>query len=334
MDLEIRLLLVSVVAMSIFRPRIVLSLANSEEIFPEAEGPTAAETSDELWFRSGPPPRVFDVDDYGAEANGCNDTEVKLAKSRTSSTHPLGIARCCRFSCGARRFLCNGCSELMIASASISGVSCGVERGMQLLRLPVRVPRARGEDLPPDARELPWPLQSYLHHCNGDLSLLLTISMYSSALSVLGCSLLHCKWWSDKGDAGGSVEPIGLAGLWPARLDHVRGHRSPPCSRRRDAQWERTAVVDQLVQIQHINGNFFWLSISFHEKKVVFIWTWPDAHFQVLTWQSFLCIFFISIHQPCVTGPTVPLHPCFAPEVVCISDVFQLVTCSLAGAVL
>ncbi|RCV28166.1 hypothetical protein SETIT_5G383600v2 [Setaria italica] len=79
MGLE-RLLLASIVAMSIF-PRMLLNLANSEKIFPEAEGPTA-ESSDELWLRSRQPPRVVDVDDYGAEANGCNDTEAFLAAWR------------------------------------------------------------------------------------------------------------------------------------------------------------------------------------------------------------------------------------------------------------
>ena len=59
---------------------------------------------------------------------------------------------------------------VLIGAASVSGVSCGVEGGLQLLRLPFRVPRARGEELPPDARELPWPLQSYLDHCNGELA--------------------------------------------------------------------------------------------------------------------------------------------------------------------
>lgn len=76
MGLE-RLLLASIVAMSIF-PCMLLPLANSEEVFPEAEGPTA-ESSDELWLRSGPPARVFDVEDYGAGADGsCDDTEVRL----------------------------------------------------------------------------------------------------------------------------------------------------------------------------------------------------------------------------------------------------------------
>ncbi|WVZ56019.1 hypothetical protein U9M48_006606, partial [Paspalum notatum var. saurae] len=68
------LLVASIVAMSIFP--CMLRRANSEEAFPEADGPTAAEGSDdELWFM---PPRVVDVDDYGARANGSDDTEVKL----------------------------------------------------------------------------------------------------------------------------------------------------------------------------------------------------------------------------------------------------------------
>ncbi|KAG2553763.1 hypothetical protein PVAP13_9KG620600 [Panicum virgatum] len=79
MGLE-RLLLASIVAMWI-SPSILLPLASSEEIFLEAEGP-AAESSDELWLRSGPPPRVVDVDDYGARANGCDDTEAFLAAWR------------------------------------------------------------------------------------------------------------------------------------------------------------------------------------------------------------------------------------------------------------
>jgi hypothetical protein len=71
------LLLVSIVAMWIF-PSMLLTPANSEEVFPEADGPTS-ESSDEPWLRSGPPPRVVNVEDYGAGANGdCDDTEVKL----------------------------------------------------------------------------------------------------------------------------------------------------------------------------------------------------------------------------------------------------------------
>nr|CAB3501577.1 unnamed protein product [Digitaria exilis] len=56
----------------------LLPLADSEQVFPEADAP-AAESSDELWLRSGPPPRVVDVDIYGAESNGCDDTEAFLA---------------------------------------------------------------------------------------------------------------------------------------------------------------------------------------------------------------------------------------------------------------
>ncbi|KAF8673765.1 hypothetical protein HU200_048519 [Digitaria exilis] len=76
MGLE-RLLLASFIAMSIF-PCMLLPLADSEQVFPEADAP-AAESSDELWLRSGPPPRVVDVDDYGAGSNGCDDTEAFLA---------------------------------------------------------------------------------------------------------------------------------------------------------------------------------------------------------------------------------------------------------------
>ena len=68
MGLE-RLLLASIVAMWI-SPCILLPLASSEEIFPEAEGP-AAESSDELCLRFGPPSRVVDVDDYGAVTLRC-----------------------------------------------------------------------------------------------------------------------------------------------------------------------------------------------------------------------------------------------------------------------
>ncbi|TKV97430.2 hypothetical protein SEVIR_9G493100v4 [Setaria viridis] len=80
MGLE-RLLLAFVVAMWIF-PSMLLTPANSEDVFPEADGPTA-ESSDELRLRSGPPPRVVDVDDYGAGSNGgCDDTEAFLAAWR------------------------------------------------------------------------------------------------------------------------------------------------------------------------------------------------------------------------------------------------------------
>lgn len=49
-----------------------------------------------------------------------------------------------------------------------TGVPRGVERGLQLLRRAVRVPRARGQGVPPDARELPRALQSCLGRCNGE----------------------------------------------------------------------------------------------------------------------------------------------------------------------
>ena len=90
MGLE-RLLLASIVAMWI-SPCILLPLASSEEIFPEAEGP-AAESSDELCLRFGPPSRVVDVDDYGARANGCDDTEVKLRAALPLLFESLAAAR-------------------------------------------------------------------------------------------------------------------------------------------------------------------------------------------------------------------------------------------------
>ena len=107
MGLE-RLLLASIVAMWI-SPCILLPLASSEEIFPEAEGP-AAESSDELWLRSGPPPRVVDDNDYGARANGCDDTEVKLRAALPLSLN-LSLLRdllggACRQEAG-----CSGCSN-------------------------------------------------------------------------------------------------------------------------------------------------------------------------------------------------------------------------------
>ncbi|CAD6210211.1 unnamed protein product [Miscanthus lutarioriparius] len=76
-----RLPLASIVAMSIVLCcyMLVHHGANSEEVFPEADGP-AAENSDELWLRSGPPPRVVDVDDYATgDAGGDDDTEAFLA---------------------------------------------------------------------------------------------------------------------------------------------------------------------------------------------------------------------------------------------------------------
>ena len=72
-----RLPLASIVAMLIFVYMLVHHGANSEEVFTEADGP-AAENSDELWLRSGPPPRVVDVDDYGAGDAGGDVTEVNL----------------------------------------------------------------------------------------------------------------------------------------------------------------------------------------------------------------------------------------------------------------
>lgn len=60
--------------------------------------------------------------------------------------------------------------------------------------------------------------------------------------------------WSDKGDAGGAVRPVGVAGARPAGVDHVRGRRPSPRPRRRDARRQRDAVVDQLVQAQQISG--------------------------------------------------------------------------------
>jgi hypothetical protein len=49
-----------------------------------------------------------------------------------------------------------------------TGVSRGVERCLQLLRILVHVPRARGEDVPAGAGELPWPMQGRLDHCTGE----------------------------------------------------------------------------------------------------------------------------------------------------------------------
>jgi len=69
---------------------------------------------------------------------------------------------------------------------------------------------------------------------------------------------------SDKGNAGSAVQPIGLAGSQSAGVDHVRGHRSPPCPRRRHAQWQRPAVVDQLVQAQQINGIYIIVLLTNH----------------------------------------------------------------------
>ncbi|CAN6295984.1 unnamed protein product [Urochloa humidicola] len=78
----VRLLLASsIVAMWIF-PCMLLPLANSEGVFPEADAPTAEIISDELWLGSRPPPRVVNVDDYGAGANGCDDSEAFLAAWR------------------------------------------------------------------------------------------------------------------------------------------------------------------------------------------------------------------------------------------------------------
>ena len=179
MGLE-RLLLASIVAMWI-SPCVLLPLASSEEIFPEAEGP-AAESSDELWLRSGPPPRVVDDNDYGARANGCDDTEVKLRAALLASS--LNRSSLCDLLAApaARKLVV---PAVLIGAASVSGVSCGVEGGLQLLRLPVRVPRARGEDLPPDARELLWPLQSYLNHCNGELATTIPMHELFSIICVV-----------------------------------------------------------------------------------------------------------------------------------------------------
>ncbi|KAL6649491.1 hypothetical protein ACP70R_013715 [Stipagrostis hirtigluma subsp. patula] len=80
-----KLLLASIVAMSIFP--YMLHRADSEEVFPEpeADGPAAENSSDdidELWLSPGPPPRVVDVDDYGARAAGADDSEAFLAAWR------------------------------------------------------------------------------------------------------------------------------------------------------------------------------------------------------------------------------------------------------------
>lgn len=52
--------------------------------------------------------------------------------------------------------------------ACVTGVSRGVEGRLQLLLRPVPAPRARGEGLPPHARQLHRPLQGYHDHGNGE----------------------------------------------------------------------------------------------------------------------------------------------------------------------
>lgn len=168
-----RLLLASIVAMSIFLHMLLVHGANSEEVFPEADGP-AAESSEELWLRSGPPARVVDVDDYGAgdADDDDDDTEVNPTFSLLVGLGPALLSDCSvtQPSCSATgRSVYPGCSsDRCCCTAPVSGVSRGVDGGLQLLRLLVRVPRARGQVLPPDARGLPWPLQSCLGHCNGE----------------------------------------------------------------------------------------------------------------------------------------------------------------------
>jgi len=106
--------------------------ANSEEVFPEADGP-AAENSDELWLRSGPPPRVVDVDDYATgDAGGDDDTEVNLLAD---------LVGCCSLDCSVTQSSCGAGGQFVPAAvlidvdaARVSGVSRGVERGLQLLR--------------------------------------------------------------------------------------------------------------------------------------------------------------------------------------------------------
>jgi hypothetical protein len=85
---------------------------------------------------------------------------------------------------------------------------------------------------------------------------------------------------SDKGNAGGSAQPVGLARPRPAGVDHVRGRGPPPCPGRRDAQRERAAVVDQLVQGQQINGTEY---LPLHRRKSVLVF---PQHFQLLTRRS------------------------------------------------
>ncbi|XP_062209169.1 polygalacturonase-like [Phragmites australis] len=85
------LLLASIVAMSIFP--YMLHRANSEDVFSEADGPTAesSDNLDELWLSPGPPPRVVDVDEYGARAAGGDDTQAFLGAWReacNSSEYP------------------------------------------------------------------------------------------------------------------------------------------------------------------------------------------------------------------------------------------------------
>ena len=129
-----RLPLASIVAMSIVLCCYILVHhgANSEEVFPEADGP-AAENSDELWLRSGPPPRVVDVDDYATgDAGGDDDTEVNLLAD---------LVGCCSLDCSVTQSSCGAGGQFVPAAvlidvdaARVSGVSRGVERGLQLLR--------------------------------------------------------------------------------------------------------------------------------------------------------------------------------------------------------
>jgi hypothetical protein len=55
--------------------------ASWDEVSSEADGPAPAEgPDDELWLpRAGPPPRVVNVDDYGAADAGVDAAEVNPA---------------------------------------------------------------------------------------------------------------------------------------------------------------------------------------------------------------------------------------------------------------
>lgn len=112
-------LLASIVTMLFFP--FMLHRANSEEEFfaDSADGP-AAESPGEPWLSPGTQPWVADVDDYGAGAAGDDDdTEVKVKQVIN-----LSVLRF--LSCQA------ACSEPLMALRA-TGVSWGVERGLQLL---------------------------------------------------------------------------------------------------------------------------------------------------------------------------------------------------------
>lgn len=198
----------------------------------------------------------------------------------------------------------------------VTGVSSGLEGGLQLLRLPIRAPRAGGEDIPPDACKLQWPLQSHHDHCNGECSdCCSTTHQDESSIAVQIMTFQS----SDKGDAGGSIESIGLARSRSAGMDHVRQHRSPPCPRRRDAQWQWTPMVDQLLQDQQIHGTCPLYSLTSHEHFLDMIL----AHSQN-------SIFFFSFnhgsemrHRP---NGTLFDQKIFA-YLHCMSNVFQLANC-------